>query len=105
VQIVAAEAPASVPAAAPAAAPEPDPIAARESKKVAQRALDRGKAAEAIEAGERSVALDPTDGDAWLILGAAYQQRGSAAEARRCFASCVRLGTRGPRSECAALLR
>jgi hypothetical protein len=98
---------ASVPVAAPVPSlpPEPDPLAAREAKKIAQRALDRGKVAEAIEAGERSVALDPTDGDAWLILGAAYQQRGATADARRCFSSCVRQGTRGPRGECAALLR
>jgi Flp pilus assembly protein TadD len=80
-------------------------VAAREAKKTAQRALDRGKVAEAIEAGERSVSLDPTDGDAWLLLGAAYQQRGATADARRCFSSCVRQGTRGPRGECAALLR
>jgi hypothetical protein len=92
-------------ASAPSAPPELDPLAAREAKKTAQRALDRGKVAEAIEAGERSVALDPTDGDAWLLLGAAYQQRGATAEARRCFSSCVRQGTRGPRGECAALLR
>jgi tetratricopeptide (TPR) repeat protein len=97
----------TAPVAAPVASvpPEPDPLAAREAKKIAQRALDRGKVAEAIEAGERSVALDPTDGDAWLVLGAAYQLRGATAEARRCFSSCVRQGTRGPRGECAALLR
>ena len=97
--------PTSASVAAPPAPPGQDPVAARESKKIAQRALDRGKAADAIEAGERSVALDPTDGDAWLILGAAYQARGAAAEARRCFSSCVRQGTRGARGECAALLR
>jgi hypothetical protein len=100
-----APSPAGSAASAPPVAPESDPVAARESKKIAQRALDRGKVAEAIEAGERSVALDPTDGDAWLILGAAYQLRGATAEARRCFSSCVRQGTRGPRGECAALLR
>ncbi len=97
--------PATASTAAPAAPPEQDPVAARESKKIAQRALDRGKTSEAVEAGERSVALDPTDGDAWLILGAAYQARGAASEARRCFSSCVRQGTRGARGECAALLR
>jgi Flp pilus assembly protein TadD len=85
--------------------PEPDPVAAREAKRTAQRALDRNRVALAVEAGERSVALDPTDGEAWLILGAAYQQRGTPSEARRCFASCVRLAKRGPRSECAAMLR
>jgi tetratricopeptide (TPR) repeat protein len=87
------------------AAPEPDPLAARAAKKDSQRALDRGNAARAVEAGERSVALDPSDGEAWLILGAAYEQRGAYAEARRCFSRCVHTATRGPRGECAALLR
>jgi Flp pilus assembly protein TadD len=59
----------------------------------------------AIEAGERSVQLDPTDGEAWLILGAAYQTKGDAKEARRCYKSCVEQGKRGPRNECAAMLR
>ncbi|MGO9839234.1 MAG: hypothetical protein ACLP1X_34060 [Polyangiaceae bacterium] len=84
---------------------EPDPAAARDAKRTSQRALDRGDAKSSIEAGERSVDLDPTDAEAWLILGAAYQTRGTYAEARRCFASCARLAKRGPRGECAALLR
>jgi Flp pilus assembly protein TadD len=95
----------AAPADAPAAAAEPDPAAARDAKQASQRALDRGNAKAAIEAGERSVHLDPTDAEAWLILGAAYQQRGAAGEARRCFTSCVREGKRGPRRECAALAR
>jgi Flp pilus assembly protein TadD len=59
----------------------------------------------AIEQGERSVALDTADAETWLILGAAYMQRGKYAQARRCFSSCVQLAQRGARSECAALLR
>jgi Flp pilus assembly protein TadD len=121
----AATAPAAVPAAVPApssspvtavtppasaspatsATAEPDPAAAREAKRQSQRALERGKFGDAIEAGERSVALDPTDAESWLILGAAYQARGKHADARRCFTSCMRLGKRGPRGECAAMLR
>jgi Flp pilus assembly protein TadD len=84
---------------------ELDPAAARDAKRASQRALDRGDAKTSIEAGERAVDLDPTDAEAWLILGAAYQTRGTYPEARRCFASCVRLAKRGPRGECAALLR
>jgi tetratricopeptide (TPR) repeat protein len=86
-------------------ATEPDPKAANDAKHEAQRALDRGRLKAAIEAGERSVALDPTDADAWLLLGAAYEARGTYAEARRCFASCTQLAKRGARSECRALLR
>jgi hypothetical protein len=82
-----------------------DPDGATDAKRAAQRALDRGHLKASIEAGERSVALDPTDGDAWLILGAAYEAKGAYAEARRCFKSCSTLAKRGARSECRALLR
>lgn len=82
-----------------------DPDAAKADKKVARQNLERGKLADAIEAGERSVGADPTDGEAWLILGAAYQEKGNMTEARRCYRSCVEQGKRGPKSECAAMLR
>ncbi len=78
---------------------------ATQAKRDAEKALEKGHAAQAIEAGERSVALDPTDAEAWLILGAGYDQRGAFAQARRCFATCAKVATRGPRRECAALLR
>lgn len=78
---------------------------ASEEKKDARRALERGKTADAIAAGERSVALDPTDGEAWLLLGAAYQEKGKNAEARRCFVSCLKEGKRGPLGECRAMVR
>jgi Flp pilus assembly protein TadD len=74
-------------------------------KRDAQRALDRGKFAEAIQAGEASVAADPTDAEAWLLLGAAYDSKGRGADARRAYQSCVQQGKRGPTGECAALLR
>ncbi len=103
----AADAPAA-PAATSTPATPPDAQAAAEAKKAkndAERALDRGHVAESIEAGEQSVALDPTDADAWLILGAAYQKQGHFADARRCFGHCVQEARRGPRWECSALLR
>lgn len=78
---------------------------ALEEKKLSQRALDRGKLADAIDAGERSVALDPTDGEAWLLLGAAYQSKGNMKDARRCYAACLKEGKRGPVGECRAMLR
>ena len=78
---------------------------ALEEKKDSRRALERGNAKLAIEAGERAVALDPTDGDAWLILGAAYQEKGKGAEANRCFSSCMKQGKKGAIGECRAMLR
>ncbi len=85
--------------------PKHDAAAARHEKQVSQRALERGDLSGAIAAGERSLSFDPADAEAWLIVGAAYMQRGSSIEARRSFARCVQLSTRGPREECAALMR
>jgi tetratricopeptide (TPR) repeat protein len=104
-------APGTTGAAAPSApdpeqlSPAPDPKAAAREKASSRRALESGKVRQAIEAGELSVALDPTDGEAWLILGAAYQQKGDAKQARRCYRSCLEQGQRGPKGECAAMLR
>lgn len=102
---VAASAAAAPAAVAPAAvAPAADKTALQE-KNDARRALERGKVADAIAAGERSVALDATDGEAWLLLGAAYQEKGNNAEARRCYTACIKEGKRGPVGECRAMLR
>ncbi len=98
--------PAPSASAAPVAATEPtelDPKAAGKEKRLSQRALDQGKIKDAIEHGEQSVKLDPTDAEAWLLLGAAYQMKGDHKEARRCFSSCIKEGKRGPKGECMAM--
>ena len=93
-------------AAAPAAAPASDGPTARQSKDAAMHALEHGNWGAAIAAGERSVRLDPTDGEAWLILGGAYQERGSDRAARHAYASCAQSAKPGhARSECASLAR
>jgi hypothetical protein len=108
VDVATAVAPASEPAAAaaaPAAVAAAGDKTALQEKNDARRALERGKLGDAIEAGERSVALDATDGEAWLLLGAAYQEKGNSAEARRCYTACVKEGKHGPVGECRAMLR
>jgi tetratricopeptide (TPR) repeat protein len=111
-----AEEPKAVEAAKPADAPKADETkpatavatgdkTALQEKNDARRNLERGKLADAIAAGERSVALDPQDGEAWLLLGAAYQEKGNRAEARRCYTACVKEGKRGPLGECGAMMR
>jgi Flp pilus assembly protein TadD len=97
-------------ASSPSASAQPDAenptlTAAKQAKQEAEHALEKGRTTIAIEAGARAVALDPTDAEAWLILGAGYDQRRSYDEARKCFATCARVATHGPRRECAALLR
>jgi len=90
-------------APAPTEAAELDPKAAAKEKNTARQLLERGKNGDAIDAGERSVALDPTDGEAWLILGAAYQEKGDMKNARRSYKACLEQGKRGPKYECAAM--
>jgi DNA-binding response OmpR family regulator len=71
----------------------------------AQRALERGNAAAAIELGRRATDKDPTDAEAWLTLGAAYDTAGNHAKARATYQSCIDKSAESPRvSECRALL-
>jgi hypothetical protein len=87
--------------AAPTASDGPS---ARESKDTAMHALEHGNWGAAISAGERSVRLDPSDGEAWLILGGAYQERGSDRAAHRVYVACAASAKPGhARSECASL--
>lgn len=95
-------------ASAPASPDEPvtpDPAEAKKEKHKSHIALEQGKTDESIQHGELAVKLDPTDGEAWLILGAAYQSKGNWTDARRCYRSCLTEGKRGPRGECSAMLR
>jgi tetratricopeptide repeat protein len=78
---------------------------ASDAKKQSLHELELDHFVASIEAGERSVAQDPTDADAWLILGAAYLKRGAYADARRCFTTCGQHATHGDRFQCWALLR
>ncbi len=75
------------------------------AKRDALVALEARRLSEAVEAGERATVLDPADGEAWLILGAAYQEKGQLLDARRCYRTCVTQGRSDPRGECAAMLR
>jgi Flp pilus assembly protein TadD len=94
-----------VPAAAAVAAVSESGKTAAQEKHDCQVALERSSFKKSAEAGERSVGLDPTDAEAWLLLGAAYQSMGNGTEARRAFNSCLKEGKRGPLGECRAMLR
>jgi hypothetical protein len=102
---VAPSEPTPAPSAVAAKAPARDPKEAKREKKAAQRALDHRKLDDAIAAGTHSVALDPTDAEAWLVLGAAYLEKHDTASAQSAFTSCAKSATRGPKKECASLLR
>ena len=102
-------APAAASATAPAASASTDVVAAptktaAQEKATAKAALESGSFGMAIAAGERSVALDGGDGEAWLLLGAAYDSLGNKTQARRCYNACVARAKRGPVDECRQML-
>jgi hypothetical protein len=90
---------------APTATPPVPRDTAAGEKRRARAALEGGSLRKAVTAGERSVELDPTDAEAWLLLGAAYEMRGLASDARRAYSSCARQGRSGPVAECRAMLQ
>ena len=67
--------------------------------------LARNHTREAAELAERATAVDPTNGLAWVTLGAARQMRGDRQGARQAYQNCVKLGKGQYVSECRAMLR
>ena len=97
---------AAVPTTKAVVAPKEEPkVDAKAEKRAAQRSLESGKVALAIEHATASVQADETDAEAWLLLGASYQEKGQIAKARESFSSCMKLAKHGPKGECAAMLR
>lgn len=88
---------------------QPSPVAptvsARASLSQAKRALEAGSAAKARAQAEIATTVDPGDAEAWLVLGAAHQELGDMGRARAAFRKCTEVASRGPKGECAALLR
>jgi len=84
--------------------PPEKPKNAWQEKQTAKAALERGANGVAVASGERSVALDASDGEAWLVLGAAYQAMGNVGQAKRCYNACISQGKKGPISDCKDVL-
>lgn len=74
-------------------------------KRASLEALEQRKLDESVAAGEKATQLDPTDADAWLILGAAYHDQGNFAAARRSYAACAKQATHGEVRECKFLIQ
>ena len=70
----------------------------------AQKALDHGDTAQAIDLGRKATSVDPSNAEAWLTLGAAYEAAGRASLARGAYQSCVSHGKGERVAECRALL-
>ena len=88
-----------------AVVPTPTPQSADEEKRAALTALEQGKLDDAVAAGERATGIDPTDADAWRVLGAAYQAQGNIVAARRSYRACTEQAKRGDIRECSFLLQ
>lgn len=98
--------PEPAPAPAPVATEVPPPgKSAKEELESARALLEHGKTKDAIEGATRSVGLDPTDAEAWLILGAAQLNAGHPKEAREAFVECTKQAKSGPVVECKNMLR
>jgi Flp pilus assembly protein TadD len=74
-------------------------------KDAARKALEAGKAKDAVAAAQRATANDPTDADAWLLLGAAQSELGNTVAARAGYRACVKSARHGAVRECSAMLR
>ena len=94
--------PPATPAPTLSATPAPKPGV---SIRGAQQALERGDSAKAVELAKQVTAADPTNAEAWLTLGAAYEAGGKTALARNAYRSCIARGKGDRVAECRALLQ
>jgi DNA-binding response OmpR family regulator len=69
----------------------------------ASRALAEGETPKALALAHQAVLANPSDADAWLILGAACQAAGNQAAARDAYRSCVSSARTANVSECRLL--
>jgi DNA-binding response OmpR family regulator len=70
----------------------------------AQQYLESGSATHAVELAKRATAMDPSDAEAWLTLGAAYDAAGNHTRSRAAYESCGREAKGARVSECRALI-
>ena len=77
----------------------------KSATKAAIAALEMHRVAEAIAASTSATLLDANDGEAWLVLGAAYQDSGRMSDALGAYRTCTVQGRVDPRGECRAMLR
>jgi DNA-binding response OmpR family regulator len=70
----------------------------------AQQYLESGSPSRAVEAARHATQIDPSDAEAWLTLGAAYDSAGNHAKSRAAYESCGRQARGARVSECRALV-
>ena len=107
-----AESPAAPPAAQDAPGMPLEPVVAdgrwkdaATAKRAALAALEAHRLDEALAAASAATVLDSADGEAWLVLGAVFQDRGKMTDAIDSYRTCTVKGRVDPRGECRAMLR
>jgi Flp pilus assembly protein TadD len=70
----------------------------------AQAALEKGSAIRAIELARKATQNDPSNAEAWLTLGAAYDAAGSHGQARTAYKNCAEHASGPSVAECKALI-
>jgi Flp pilus assembly protein TadD len=96
-------------AAAPAAAAHEAPVdtgpvpGGGSALSQASRALAKGDTARAVSLARQAVSGNPSNADAWLILGAALQASGNGSAARDAYRSCVTQAHSANVNECRML--
>ncbi len=91
------------PDAEPSAAVEMDDETAKKLIRRVEQLLDRGRNDDAIEAATQYVTARPEDAYGYLLLGAAYEQKGQRKQAREIYTECARKAKGRSLGECRAL--
>jgi DNA-binding response OmpR family regulator len=71
----------------------------------AGRALQKGDSAKAVSLARQAVAENPSNADAWLTLGAAYQASGNGGAAKQAYRDCTKQAHFANVTECFALAK
>ncbi len=71
----------------------------------AGRALQKGDSAKAVSLARQAVAENPSNADAWLTLGAAYQASGNGGAAKQAYRDCTKQAHFADVTECFALAK
>ena len=71
----------------------------------ASRAMRKGDRQLAVDLARQAVAQSPSNADAWLTLGAAYQASGNGGAAKDAYRSCIKQAHSGNLNDCYVLGR
>jgi DNA-binding response OmpR family regulator len=71
----------------------------------ADRAMQKGDRQAAVDLARQAVAQNPSNADAWLTLGAAYQASGQGGAAKDAYRSCTKQAHSGNLNDCYVLAR